>query len=310
MFQPLDRLYGFYRRAGDVVGIAVNSNHPLALQRYTAAHELGHHLLGHTFSLDEVRNVDGARGIDEAGDLERTLAARSHLDLGDPRKEAAAQAFAATLLMPLHIVNQLLVERGFDRDRPQLDAPHIYTLSLELGTSYEATVTQLAVFGKISWSQAQSVRIPPIQIKTNLSGRRPRNSRADVWLIEETVGERELHLRPGDEIVIRLPEVPSSGYTWLLADALYSTLDPLADDTRALNSDSTVLGGTAVRELRFQASEIGTDRLDLHLERPWDIGTPPVQSVVIRVVVESAPTGEAPIGLILNQQVERALAGV
>lgn len=310
MFQPLDRLYGFYRRVGDVAGIAVNSNHPLALQRYTAAHEFGHHVLGHAFGLDEVRNVDGARGIPEAADLENTLGRRSGVDLGDPDREAAAQAFAATLLMPLHIMNQLLVERGFDRDHPELDAPHVYALSLELGTSYEATVTQLAVLDKVSWAQARSFRIPPIRIKTRVAGRRPTDSRAEVWLIEETMGERQLHLRPGDEIALRLPEVPSSGYTWVLATREYVSLEVLDDEIRALSSDADLIGGPALREILFRASQLGSDRLELHLQRPWEADAPPVQSVSVHVTVESGPTGEAPSGLVHRQQVQRALAGV
>jgi IrrE N-terminal-like domain len=91
MFQPLRDLFGFYRRLSGVAGIVIDANHPPSLQRYTAAHEYGHHVLGHGFSLDEVRNIDGARGVDAAREFEEALAVKSPAEIGDPRHEAAAQ---------------------------------------------------------------------------------------------------------------------------------------------------------------------------------------------------------------------------
>lgn len=67
--------------------IAVNADHVETRQRFTIAHELGHHLLGHT--------------------------ERFHLDLSDGspaeynyRLERAANEFAADLLMPRRLVTQ------------------------------------------------------------------------------------------------------------------------------------------------------------------------------------------------------------
>ena len=45
-FQPMRTLYGAYERHGDAAGIIINSQHPLSLQRFTAGHEYGHHVLG------------------------------------------------------------------------------------------------------------------------------------------------------------------------------------------------------------------------------------------------------------------------
>ncbi len=53
LFQKLQGLYGAYKRHGGVAGIIINSQHPLTLQRYTAAHEYGHHVLGHDASADD-----------------------------------------------------------------------------------------------------------------------------------------------------------------------------------------------------------------------------------------------------------------
>ena len=80
--RPLGNLFGFYLRQDDALGICLNAVHPETLQRYTCAHELGHHLLGHD------SNLDDAADIDEVGS-------------GRPVQERAAQVFAGNFMMPL-----------------------------------------------------------------------------------------------------------------------------------------------------------------------------------------------------------------
>ena len=310
MFQPLRELYGFYRRVGDVAGVVINANHPVSLQRYTAAHEYGHHVLGHGFSLDEVRNVDGARGVDGARDLEDALAARSQAEVGDPLEEAAAQAFAGTFLMPIQVVNRLLTDRGLDPDRPALGPAEGYELSLELGASYEAAVTQLAVLEKVSWNETRRLRLPPLQIKTTMAGRRPGDARADVWLVHETDQERDLPLRVGDEVVLRLPEIPSSGYAWTLEQRAFSSLELIdetteADDGGDDTDDDGVYGGRSIRRVLLRATNPGVDDVVVALSRPWE--PEPVEKVVLHVHVAGEPTGDAASGLVRSQQLQRAL---
>jgi Zn-dependent peptidase ImmA (M78 family)/predicted secreted protein len=305
MFQPLRELYGFYRRFGEVAGIVINANHPVSLQRYTAAHEYGHHVLGHGFSLDEIHNVDGARGVDEAADFDQALAARSHTDVGDPLEEAAAQAFAGTFLMPIQVVNSLLVDRGFDRDHPALAPTDIYDLSLELGASYEATVTHLAVLEKLTWAETRRLRLPPLEIKTMLAGRRPQDARADVWLVHDTDRERDLPLRVGDEVVVRLPEIPSSGYAWTLERPTFSSLELIDEIIEADEDDGDRYGGRASRRVLLRASTPGVDDIVVALQRPWE--TAPAQQVVVHVHVAGEPTGDAPSGLLRSQQLQRVL---
>src|SRR5205807_5330684 len=57
MFQPLSRLFGAYERVNSSAGILINSNHPVALQRSTAAHEYGHHVLGHASHFDAEEQI-------------------------------------------------------------------------------------------------------------------------------------------------------------------------------------------------------------------------------------------------------------
>lgn len=82
-----DALSGLIIEAEDGAIIAVNRNHVETRQRFSIAHELGHHLLGHTdrFHLDL---TDGAAGA------------------VDYRAERAANDFAADLLMPRRLVTK------------------------------------------------------------------------------------------------------------------------------------------------------------------------------------------------------------
>lgn len=308
MFQPLRNLFGFYRRYGEVAGIVINANHPASLQRYTAAHEYGHHVLGHGFSLDGVRDIDGARGVDESRRFEEALAVRSSAESGDPRHEAAAQAFAGTFLMPIQVVNRVLLARGFDRDHPQLSPVDVYELSLEFGTSYQATITQLAVLEKITWAETHKLRLPPIEIKTTLcAGRRPQDTRADVWLVRETDAERDLPVRVNDEIVLRLREIPSSGYVWTLPRTQFASLEVVDEVTEAVDDEGDCHGDSAIRRVHLRAISPGVDDIVVVLRRPWE--DKPLRQVVVQVHVAGEPTGDAASGLIRTQQLRRALGG-
>jgi Zn-dependent peptidase ImmA (M78 family) len=69
--------------------IRYNPNHTLSRQRFTIAHELGHHALGHGLSYrDDNPENFSIQGSDWA--------------------EVAANKFASELLMPLHILDYLI----------------------------------------------------------------------------------------------------------------------------------------------------------------------------------------------------------
>jgi predicted secreted protein len=301
MFQPLKELYGFYRRIGATAGIVVNAGHPLALQRYTAAHELGHYVLGHMGSLDEAAEIGGVEGVEHPESA--VLAARSHSDFAGPAQEAAAQEFAASLLMPVQMVNRVLLDGGFDRDAPHLSPTDVYAMSLEFGTSYDAMLTQLAVLRKIGWGEARQMRLAPLKIKTVLNGgREPANSRADVWLVRDQDRGRTFPLRVEDEIVLRLSEIPSSGYAWELVPREWSAL-ALVDQRLDAEVDPDVLGGAARRTTHLRATMPGKDTIVAHLTRPWE--EQPAEQITFHIEVAGSPTGDMPHGLLEVQQLRR-----
>ena len=147
IFRPLKHLSGAYIPASESTnsraGILINSNHPTTLQRYTASHEYGHHVRDQALSLDREFET-------EIEILER----RQHLVL--PERERFAEVFASWFLMPPQLIINLQKRLGIDITRSTPE--DIYQLALALGTSYKATITQLASLREISWSQADRLR--------------------------------------------------------------------------------------------------------------------------------------------------------
>jgi Zn-dependent peptidase ImmA (M78 family) len=196
--EPMDALYGFYLRQSSGSCIVLNSKHPETLQRFTCGHEIGHHVLGHESLTDVRESITAFHG--------------PQLDLN----ELAAQAFAASLLMPLPLVNAVL--RNFVHER-RLTASDAYIVSRELGVSYSAAVVQLGSLGKITFDEARALASrKPLAVKSELRGGRERiaDARADLWLLTEQQNGAVLQCRVGDEVHLRLPEDLSLGRQWQL----------------------------------------------------------------------------------------------
>jgi hypothetical protein len=257
-FEPLRDLYGFFDREDGVPGIVIQSKHPLSLQRFTAAHEYGHFVCGHSNSQDTHREL-----FTTAPDLEL--------------QEIEAQAFAAEFLMPLALVNRVLARLGLPEVPEGLTASAAYQVALELGSSYRATITQLHQLNKITPADlARLERSSPIDIKVGIAGHRPADTRSDVWLIDNRMRERELLLQPGDEFHVRLPEMPSSGYRWRLGDdSAASPLELVDDELEPLDLlASRQIGAMRSRHLWWRVTRPGSGTVALRLERPRPVGSP------------------------------------
>jgi predicted secreted protein len=282
LFEPLDRLYGCFQREAETAGIMLHSGHPLSLQRFTGAHEYGHFVLGHQASQDGT----------------------SELFSGDvPIQELEAQAFAAEFLMPLPLVNRALDRLGMAQTPTEISPIQAYQLSLELGSSYTATITQLVQLNKIANPvQQELARWQPITIKTELGdGTRPRNARADVWDVTEQRRDRRLRLRRDDELHLRLPELPTSGYRWELqvdgiSDGLHLLVDELEPDRL---EDQERYGTARRRHLWWRATEPGEGVLQARLVRPWEHeGSAAIDSLSLTITVATSRTGaESDIGI-------------
>ncbi len=287
MFQPLGRLYGMYRRIGDVAGVVINANHPVTLQRFTAAHEYGHHVLGHDASLDRAEEIEQP-------------------DRSKGEQEIAAYTFAATLLMPIQRINGALRRLGVDKRPGWLDALTAYRLAQEMGVSYRAAVSQLRAMDKITKACAETLRRErPIEIKTALAGgRRPENPRAEVWMLDETADGRRVYAHPDDEIHLVLQETPTSGYRWAVeprsSDA--TTIEVLEDSLRAGEDARDRYGAHHTRHLWLRIREPGDALLEARLARPWERPGSELFEVRAEIRADRYPTGEADQGLSEHQR--------
>jgi hypothetical protein len=266
-FGLLDRTAGLYipaDSAGALPGILIHEGHPLSRQRFTAGHELGHHVLDHGLEVDA--SFDG---------FDSASAAIEYL----PAREQEAEAFAAWFLMPRRLLRAGIGELGFPSVSTAVEA---YALSLWLGTSFAATVRQLSTTRLVDRGTARGwASQAPKGIKLGLINGFPLDdTRNDVWWLQQSP-RQALAVRPGDRLLVRLPQSVSSGYSWepgalpvgvdVLAD---SFSDPWEPGLLGPAEESHTPGAPVFRSLL-----LGVDHdmapgdhltLDFALRRPWD----------------------------------------
>jgi Zn-dependent peptidase ImmA (M78 family) len=128
---------GMYQR-GAPPRIYLSSQRPLARRTYNCAHELGHHVLGHGSSVDELRENQTIRPWDVP-------------------EEYSADTFASYVLMPTIGVRQAFAARGL---KPAgAEAVDLYRIACQFGVGYNTLVTHL-LWGEqaISHARAEALR--------------------------------------------------------------------------------------------------------------------------------------------------------
>jgi predicted secreted protein len=88
-----------------------------------------------------------------------------------------------------------------------------------------------------------------------------------LTLTQEDNG-RSFVLRPGDEIMISLPEHFSGGYQWVLADPEVQILPLLNVDESKSTSDAP--GAVGIKTFLFKAKETGNRHVQLKHLRRWE----------------------------------------
>lgn len=322
--RPLGNLFGFYLRQDDALGVCLNAAHPETLQRYTCAHELGHHLLGHESNLDDAADIDGLGG-------------------GTPAQERAAQVFAGNFLMPLGLVNRVL--RRLELYGRSLTATDVYEVSRELDVSYTAAVWRLRALNRLDGPTAAAFATAGAAAAKRVlrGGPPPGSARADLWVIEKAGDDLIGKCRVGDEILLRLVENRSTGYVWQIDEPTstnsIAATEELAWDggqsltTRAMGTGQLalptteevfriaadrhletemsqapelasgqrepvaisdegnhswlreVLGTGGVREIVIIAENHGDGFLRVELRPPWDAGAPTMATVSLTIRV-------------------------
>ena len=281
-FLPMDGLLGAYVPEG-TGGVLITDRRPITVQRYTAAHELGHWRLehGHGLALDGEEHVFGTNPAE---------------------RERLAQMFAANLLMPPPLMLSLLARIGIG-DHGPVRPDQAYFVAREAGVSYEASVRQLTNLQVITPAEATSLlEVRPLTVKSALAGgRRPVYGYADVWPVDEQWNDQLVSLRADDEIVVSLPENRSTGYRWMFHDEI-NEITPTPEPTRFADPQiATHSSGELDRFLR--AARTGASgrapsaALDRARRLPVEDASPPEERVLhggAAVVGDDYLPGRAP----------------
>lgn len=260
LFKPLDGLLGAFLPK-PMAGILVTTKRPLSVQRFTAAHELGHFKLGHQPSLDD-----------------ETILRRNPLAQGRgyPSPEREADAFASAFLLPRWLLAVHFSRQGWT-PKSMRDPLYVYQLSLRLGVSYQATCITLIRYKILSAQVAGDLnKISPKEIKKALlRGYVPPDWWGDVWVLTERDEGTTIEGSRRDLFALRLPEHSGSGYLWSF-DQLNSEGFAVVRDERENSASKDVLGGNVVRHIIAKSSMSQSGRITLAERRPWMPNNPPL----------------------------------
>jgi Zn-dependent peptidase ImmA (M78 family) len=253
MFRKLGGLLGAYLRF-QRPGILVTTERSLAIQRFTAAHELGHAVLKHS------------AGVDDDSILARTPFGGKHYD---PR-EVAADTFAAMFLMPEFLINAIAERQKWDYQairQPEV----IYQMSLRLGVSYEALTRTLVKHGVLQKAESSSLLSVPVKrLKQSLLGTAvvPDDWRCNVWSLTEKDEHTAITAEPNDFFVVRLREMSGAGYLWNINQVIQAGFQVVADQRELYPGDA--IGGDVERVLTTQATRSRPGLFAVEQNRPWD----------------------------------------
>jgi hypothetical protein len=274
LFQPLDGLLGAYVPTAGTTGMLVTTERSLHIQRFTAAHELGHHLLHH-----RTTSLDADVGFVARGDPD-----------GHNLQEIEADAFASEFLLPSWLMAAHVRRHRWGRaDLKQPDV--VYQLSLRLGVSYAATCWSLSSNSIIKRSDAQKLAaVQPKDSKQRaVPDFKPKTWHSDVWLLSEHDRGVQILGNPDDVLVLRLEEHVTSGYAWDMQAVVDAGLTVEKDERQ--NVSDVAIGGSVTRRLVVQGPAHGLLRLEER--RPW--GSEP--SALSTFEVELAMLGREAKGL-------------
>jgi len=264
LFRPLDGLLGAcLRLANGGAGILVTTRRDLHMQRFTAAHELGHFVLEHEGSLDREIGLPGQT---------------ANRDL----REVAADAFAAEFLMPRWLFIHHARRHGWTTD--QLRDPLIsYQLSLRMAVSYEATCLGLLAHKILDARAVKKLRaITPKKTKQQVLGSVSlEDPWADVWLLDEHDDANKIEAGPRDLFIANFAEHSGSGYLWdtrSVEDAGFIVVESDSED-----ENPGTIGGPTRRRFVLKGPPPGVHELALFERRPWDAKGAPLKAVAISI---------------------------
>lgn len=250
--RPLDGLLGAYTEHNETSGVLISTNRRLPIQRFTAAHELGHFWLKHGTSVDSEESINAIRSRNTRV----------------PVEEIEAETFAAEFILPKSLVGLTIRRQNYAQC--ELKQPNvIYQLSLRLGVSYSATRVALQNFKFITPAESENAaKIQPKQIKQALLNELGlRASHPDVFHLTEHDNDGYIFSSEEDIVILDLPEHSTSGFSWSdLSNC--ENLSKLFDLHVPLSEQN--IGGLSRRKIVVQGSAV--TEVIAEEKRPWEIG--------------------------------------
>ncbi len=291
MFQPLDKLLGAFMKQDGAVGIILNTERPLGMQRFTAAHELGHLTLAHD------------PHADDEGILRRGPTPDGRVFKGVSPEEREADAFASYFLLPPHLIAAQMQAQGWNVH--SFASPEtVYQASLRFGTSYSGAVYGLErerVIG--SGLRRKLLKARPQTLKLALLDDQPLPNprRSDVWHLTEKDEGAVIEAGRDDLFLLRLNEATGAGYVWTFEELRDAGFVILKDGREPILEGQ--IGAPTVRRVLARANAPLHDTLRLTECRPWD---PDDDPHILTLHYRTATSDEA--GLFERQRLERLAA--
>jgi hypothetical protein len=267
LLRPLEGLLGAYLSVPSP-GILVTTQRPMSIQRFTAAHELGHFFMRHEPSFD-----------DETLLHRMPLNTQPPNDAGSGMQEIEADAFAVGFMMPRWLLQWHAARQGWtaaDFRKPD----RVYQLALRLGASYEATCWTLVRHQLIRPALARELQqTKPRELKIALLGDyRPHDYRGDVWLLTERDAGTHISGSRNDLFVLKLQEHSGGGYLWDIDQLKSSGFGIVRDAHEAIDDEG--IGGHVVRRVTAAPPDEHRGPMTLAERRPWD-PEPPLSSLKV-----------------------------
>jgi Zn-dependent peptidase ImmA (M78 family) len=183
-FLDLPSLEGMYSKTPEPV-IVISSLRPPGRQAYTGGHELGHHVYGHGFRIDELFDIRPRGPLDE--------------------EEFLADCFAGFLLMPKAAVVHAFEQRGWNLQAPTPN--QIFAIAGWLGVGYDTLITHLrASLGLLDERRARALRrMSPKSIKAEVLGE---DLKENLVIVDGAWDERAVDLQVAD-VILAMPGVIS-----------------------------------------------------------------------------------------------------
>jgi len=111
-------------------------------------------------------------------------------------------------------------------------------------------------------------------------------STTSLTLHQKQQSQCPLTLHTGQQLILRMPSNPTTGFRWLVRDSAANVLHSLGPEVYSNPEDAGLVGSAGVSTWRFEARQAGEGRLHLTYERPWEVGVVPAQRFECQIRVK------------------------